>query len=101
VNIVKRLVARLAENFAAAALLLWCTTAAGQEAVHFPSLEDNGPGRSATPLDGYLFRPAGERKHPAVVFLHGCGGLFNRATGLINTANSTGPGSSPNATMSC
>ena len=64
VNIVKRLVARLAENFAAAALLLWCTTAAGQEAVHFPSLEDNGPGRSATPLDGYLFRPVGERKHP-------------------------------------
>ena len=75
---------RLAEHFAAAALLLWCTTAAGQEAVHFPSLEDNGPGRSATPLDGYLFRPAGERKNPAVVFLHGCGGLFNRATGLIN-----------------
>ena len=69
---------------AAAALLLWCTTAAGQEAVHFPSLEDNGPGRSATRLDGYLFRPAGEGKHPAVVFLHGCGGLFNRATGFIN-----------------
>jgi dienelactone hydrolase len=62
----------------------WCNTAVGQEAVHFPSLQDNGPGHSATPLDGYLFHPAGEGKHPAVVFLHGCGGLFNRATGFIN-----------------
>ena len=75
---------QLAEHFAAATLLLWCTAAAGQEAVHFPSLEDNGPSRAATALDGYLFRPAGEGKHPAVVFLHGCGGLFNRVTGFIN-----------------
>src|SRR5258708_2795936 len=35
-------------------------------------------------LDGYLFRPAGEGKRAAVVFLHGCGGLFSRASGFIN-----------------
>jgi dienelactone hydrolase len=34
-------------------------------------------------LDGYLFRPSNTEKHPAVVFLHGCGGLFSRTTGLI------------------
>jgi hypothetical protein len=35
-------------------------------------------------LDGYLFRPAGEGKRAAVVFLHGCGGLFSRPSGFIN-----------------
>lgn len=34
--------------------------------------------RPATLLDGYLFRPAGEGPHPALVFLHGCGGLLSR-----------------------
>src|SRR5438105_3292995 len=67
-----------------AVVVFWYGAAAAQEAVHFPSLEDNGPGRSATTLDGYLFRPAGERRHAAVVFLHGCSGLFNRTTGLID-----------------
>jgi len=27
-------------------------------------------------LNGYLSRPTGEGQHPAVIFLHGCGGLF-------------------------
>jgi len=44
--------------------------------VHFPSFEDNGPGRSSTVLNGYLSRPTGEGQHPAVIFLHGCGGLL-------------------------
>src|SRR4051812_15307395 len=74
---------KLARLFAV--LVLWYGVAAAQEAVQFPSLEDNGPGRSATMLDGYLFRPAGEGRHPAVVFLHGCGGLFSRTNGLIET----------------
>ena len=30
-----------------------------------------------TVVDGYLFRPTGEGPHPALVFLHGCGGLLN------------------------
>jgi dienelactone hydrolase len=64
-------------------LLLWCASAGAQESVHFPSLEDNGAGRASTTLDGYIFRPAGSGKHPALVFLHGCDGMFNRATGLI------------------
>ena len=75
---------RFARFLAAALLLLRCTAAAAQEPVHFSSLEDNGPGRSPTMLDGYLFRPAGEGKRAAVVFLHGCGGLFSRASGFIN-----------------
>jgi len=61
---------------AVSALLLWSMTAAAQELVHFPSFEDNGPGRPSTVLDGYLSRPTGEGQHPAVIFLHGCGGLF-------------------------
>jgi dienelactone hydrolase len=61
---------------AVGALSLWSITVAAQELVHFPSFEDNGPGRSSTVLNGYLSRPAGEGQHPAVIFLHGCGGLF-------------------------
>jgi hypothetical protein len=67
----------------AAIVLLWCGTGVAQELVHFPSLEDNGPGKPSTTLDGYMFRSPGAGTHPALVFLHGCDGLFNRATGLI------------------
>ena len=57
--------------------------APAQEVVHFASLDDNGPGQPSTVLDGYLFRPAGEGRHPAIVGLHGCSGMFSRATGQI------------------
>jgi dienelactone hydrolase len=64
---------------AAALLVGWCVAAAAQQQlVHFPSLDDNGPGRSPTMLDGYMYRPSGGGRHPAVVFLHGCGGLLRR-----------------------
>lgn len=67
-------------RFAAVAALLgvfvWCSAAPAQEIVHFPSLEDNGPGVPPTMLDGYLFRPVGEGRHPAIVGLHGCNGMF-------------------------
>src|SRR5438046_6667251 len=66
------------------AVLIWCGGSAAQEVVHFPSLEDNGPGQPSTQLDGYLFRPAGEGRHPAIVGLHGCSGMFSRATGTIS-----------------
>ena len=62
---------------AALALLLWLPAAAAQESVHFPSLD------GSTQLDGYLYRPSGESRRPAVVGLHGCSGMFNRATGAI------------------
>jgi dienelactone hydrolase len=32
-----------------------------------------------------MFRPNGGGRHPALVFLHGCGGLISRTTGKINT----------------
>ena len=52
----KRLVA-----FAVAVIVFaWANAATAQEIVHFPSLEDNGPGQPSTTLDGYLFRPPGE-----------------------------------------
>jgi dienelactone hydrolase len=47
------------------------------ERILVPSLDDDGPGGGPVMLDGYLFRPAGEGAHPAVVFLHGCGGLVS------------------------
>ncbi len=68
---------------ATALALLWSQMAAAQEVVHFPSLYDNGAGQAATLLDGYLFRPAEEGRHPAVVGLHGCAGMFSPTTGLI------------------
>jgi len=63
---------------AVAALLLWSVGAHAQESVHFPSLD------GSTQLDGYLYRPSGEGRRPAVVGLHGCSGMFSRATGAIS-----------------
>jgi dienelactone hydrolase len=40
----------------------------------------------ATPLAGYLYRPAGSGPFPAVVALHGCGGLFTK-TGRMQSRN--------------
>jgi dienelactone hydrolase len=62
---------------AAVAVLFLSPLAQAQETVHFPSLD------GATQLDGYLYRPAGEGRRPAVVGLHGCSGMFSRATGAI------------------
>jgi dienelactone hydrolase len=62
----------------AAWLGIW--PAAAQEAVHFPSLAE-----PAVQLDAYLYRPTDGGPHPAVVFLHGCGGLFLQSTGAINS----------------
>lgn len=68
---------------------LW-TPAHAEEIVHFPSITyrlsdfgkarakargesgENPPGLAIT---GYLSRPAGEGRHPAIVLLHGCSGL--------------------------
>jgi dienelactone hydrolase len=52
--------------------------AAAQEIVHFPSFDDQH-----TVLDGYLYRPAGGGRHPAVVGLHGCSGMFARGGGVL------------------
>jgi dienelactone hydrolase len=52
-------------------------SAAAQEVVHFPSLDDQH-----TMLDGYLFRANGAGRHPAIVGLHGCSGMFLRSGAL-------------------
>ena len=63
------------------ALILFCGgySSAAQDAhsvVHFPSLDDNESRRPATMLAGHLFRPLDDSRRPALVFLHGCGGLI-------------------------
>jgi dienelactone hydrolase len=50
--------------------------AAAQDTVHFPSF-DAGGGNPATELTGYLFKPNRPGPMPAVIFLHGCGGLIS------------------------
>src|SRR5262249_54913853 len=52
---------------------LLTANAGAQELVHFPSLDEQH-----TTLDGDLYRAAGDGRHPAVVFLHGCSGMFVR-----------------------
>jgi len=47
-----------------------------QERVQFPSTDGGLTGGAPTQLDGYLYRPAGAGPFPAVVAMHGCGGLF-------------------------
>ena len=69
---------RIAGLLAAAALVLWGNCAPAQEVVHFPSLEDNGAGQPATMLDGYIFRPAGAGRHPAIIGVHGCSGMLGK-----------------------
>ncbi len=68
----------------AATIFVLCYSIGGaQQYVRFPSLDDNGAGQPPTMLEGYLVRPAEEGRHPAVVFLHGCGGLFSHAAGGV------------------
>ncbi|MBV9829632.1 MAG: dienelactone hydrolase family protein [Alphaproteobacteria bacterium] len=66
--------------FAIGLVVVLLTSGAGrtQELVHFASLA-----QPSVELDGYLFRPPGEGRHPAIVFLHGCGGLLSRSAGTI------------------
>ena len=52
------------------------SVASAQERVTFPSADGALNGGAPTELDGYLYRPAGAGPFPAVVAMHGCGGLF-------------------------
>jgi dienelactone hydrolase len=63
----------------AATFFIWGNAAKAQERIQFRSLDS-----SATVLDGYLYPSTGAGRHPAVVFLHGCNGMFDRSTGLIS-----------------
>lgn len=44
--------------------------------VSFDSFDADLTGGAPTPIRAELVRPAGEGPHPAVVLLHGCGGLY-------------------------
>lgn len=70
----------------AAILLLWgnapgARAASGlhaEEIVRFPS-QDADPGGTPTRLTGRFLRPSGDAgRHPAVLLLHGCSGLYTR-----------------------
>ncbi|WP_255542429.1 dienelactone hydrolase family protein [Azospirillum sp. INR13] len=49
-----------------------------EEIVRFPSTDGDLTGGAPTMLSGRLLRPSGTGPHPAVVMLHGCGGLYAR-----------------------
>ncbi|HEY0297413.1 MAG TPA: dienelactone hydrolase family protein, partial [Bordetella sp.] len=57
----------------------WAWPAGAQERVRFPSLD-----AQATPLDGYLYAAPGQGRHPALVFMHGCGGLLTKSGKVVS-----------------
>jgi dienelactone hydrolase len=71
--------ARLALALTGLALLTHAALAGGYERVRLPSYDGD--------LDAVLYRPQGPGPFPAVVALHGCGGLW-RDNGLLSTRHS-------------
>jgi len=65
---------RLTASIVLVALLAGACASVGMPPapLRIPSLDE-----AATVLDAHLFGPRGEGRHPAVVFLHGCGGLLS------------------------
>lgn len=59
-------------------LALVATSAGAAEIVTVPSQDGDLTRGAPTSLTAHLFRPPGEGPFPAVVALHGCGGLFRR-----------------------
>ena len=57
-----------------------------EEIVRFPSADGDLTGGAPTMLTGRLLRPSGAGPHPAVVMLHGCGGLYAR-NGRVSPRN--------------
>jgi dienelactone hydrolase len=66
------------------ALLAATSAATAQDKVSFASF-DGKDGAAPTQLDGYLFRPPKPGPSPAVVFLHGCGGLISNLSHKIQS----------------
>jgi dienelactone hydrolase len=52
--------------------------ALAQEKVQFPSLDADLTKAAPTQLEGLLYRPAAAGPAPAIVLMHGCGGLYGR-----------------------
>jgi dienelactone hydrolase len=55
-----------------------------QGKVQFASLDSDGMFGAPKMIDGYLYRPALGGPRPAIVFLHGCGGLI-RSSGKLDS----------------
>jgi dienelactone hydrolase len=53
-------------------------SALAQEKVRFPSLDSDLTKGEPTLLEGLLYRPAVPGPAPAIVLMHGCGGLYGR-----------------------
>jgi dienelactone hydrolase len=58
------------------ALLVASSPAVAEETVSFPSLDGPVTGAKPTMLRALLMKPDGPGPFPAIVALHGCGGLF-------------------------
>jgi dienelactone hydrolase len=64
------------------AFVLLCGAAHAAENVQLPSLDQSLTATGQpTSLLGVLYKPDGAGPFPAIVMLHGCGGLFNAKTG--------------------
>jgi dienelactone hydrolase len=62
-------------GWSAGAVLFACVVARGAEPQRIVIPTAN-LASSPAPLVGYLFQPAGDSAHPAVVMMHGCGGAY-------------------------
>jgi dienelactone hydrolase len=73
---------RMIRFLAAICLLSFVQRALASELVSFSSLDGSLTGGSPTELHGLLIKPEGSGPFPAVVALHGCGGLFDKQGNL-------------------
>lgn len=55
-----------------------CSTAVAAEKLRLPAHPTSATGDGPLELDGLMWSPAGAGPHPAIVMLHGCGGLSGR-----------------------
>jgi poly(3-hydroxybutyrate) depolymerase len=69
---------RLIQCLAAIWLLSFSRDTLAAGLVSFPSLDGSLTGGAPTGLRGLLVKPEGSGPFPAVVALHGCGGLFDK-----------------------
>lgn len=76
----------LALLLAGLAMVTSASAAPTEEKVQFPSNDTELTHGAPTPLNGVVFRPEGAGPFPAVVLLHGCGGMYT-ARGLLPKRN--------------